>query len=307
MTEEPHILLTSKTTVWIDPPDGRIEVSDREPAEELFPTYDDMLKYTHLAAGWASGRVSSEALLEGAEASQGATRVLLPLEGYDVTELADAVTSVLPARIVRGMVIIHPVLRPTTSPEVLRQGSPLRILVTAEQVGRPIEPFVLPKLVPNHPSSEATPFPELFERTPAHVSHFAGIAQIDDELETSHNLAQSIEGHPDGDYWHAIMHRREPDYGNSKYWFRHVGRHQVFAPLASRAAEIMKDAPGDVRSRWVSRLKVDAGWDPLAFVDMCEAAAGDEESELGLTARRIQWSEMLLLLRHCAQAKSSGS
>jgi hypothetical protein len=128
----------------------------------------------------------------------------------------------------------------------------------------------------------------------------AGCYQLHDMLDASHELAQAIEGHPDGDYWHAIMHRREPDYGNSKYWFRHVGRHPVFAQLAPRAAEILSEAPDDVRSRWASRLKVDAAWDPFAFVDLCESAAGDEEGELELTARRIQWSEMLLLLRHCA-------
>src|SRR5205085_9106705 len=54
----------------------------------------------------------------------------------------------------------------------------------------------------------------------------AGILQIGDHLTPSHEHSQSIEGQGKrqaGDYWHAINHRREPDYGNAKYWFRHVG------------------------------------------------------------------------------------
>src|SRR5579863_995376 len=43
-------------------------------------------------------------------------------------------------------------------------------------------------------------------------------------FEEAHRVAQDIET-PEGSYWHAIVHRQEPDAGNAAYWFRQVGRH----------------------------------------------------------------------------------
>src|SRR5262245_63172112 len=53
-----------------------------------------------------------------------------------------------------------------------------------------------------------------------------------DFLDESHRLSQDIDT-VEGSYWHAIMHRREPDYGNAKYWFRRVEQHEIFDQLAA--------------------------------------------------------------------------
>lgn len=141
------------------------------------------------------------------------------------------------------------------------------------------------------------------------VALHAGLYQWHDFLDECHALAQSIEGEGRnhlGDYWHAIMHRREPDYSNAKYWVRHVGRNPVFEPLAQRAAEILDSESSSEARKWCSRLQTRAGWDPFAFVDLCEHCAEKEETSLGLAARRIQQQEMALLLdltyRQCMEA-----
>lgn len=130
------------------------------------------------------------------------------------------------------------------------------------------------------------------------VALTAGLLQIHDYLDESHKRAQSIEGrgrHSAGDYWHAIMHRREPDYGNSKYWFRQVGGHPVFTELAAKAAEILHRCRSPEAEDWRGRLVGAGGWDPFAFVDLCQQSARSH-TPLHAAAQLIQWREMLLLL-----------
>src|SRR5262245_35045418 len=87
----------------------------------------------------------------------------------------------------------------------------------------------------------------------------AGLWLAFDFLDESHRISQDLHT-KEGSYWHALMHRREPDYANSKYWFRQVGTHPVFADLAKEAAE--------------AGYPVTGAWDAFAFVDACEQANG---------------------------------
>jgi hypothetical protein len=63
-------------------------------------------------------------------------------------------------------------------------------------------------------------------------------------FEECHSVAQEL-ATQEGSYWHAILHRQEPDDWNAGYWFRRAGRHPVFVPLAEEAALI--EVVGDVQ------------------------------------------------------------
>jgi hypothetical protein len=136
------------------------------------------------------------------------------------------------------------------------------------------------------------------------VALTAGLFLMHDCLDRSHALSQDVQGagrHGAGDYWHAIMHRREPDYGNSKYWYRQVGRHPIFTDMARATAEEFSSADDNDATEWSDRIRGGGDWNPFAWVDFCEAMAGRENSVLHAIARRIQWHEMLLLLRQTAR------
>ena len=91
----------------------------------------------------------------------------------------------------------------------------------------------------------------------------AGLWLYVDDLDRSHAISQGIDT-PSGSFWHAIMHRREGDFSNSKYWLRMVGSHPVIEAI---------------------------GYDPYDFVDACQSDR-DQNSPALVEMQRKEWKAL---------------
>jgi hypothetical protein len=100
----------------------------------------------------------------------------------------------------------------------------------------------------------------------------AGLWLVHDFLDESHTISQGVE-RPTGAFWHGVMHRREGDFSNAKYWFRRVGNHEVIAELGECVPEL------------------GGAFDPLAFVDACQAAirSGGKNADFCRRVHQAEW------------------
>jgi hypothetical protein len=159
-----------------------------------------------------------------------------------------------------------------TRPMPLAKGSPLRPAIDA-LAGRKAH-----ELFPGARSPEAA---------------LSGLYLYFCAYDKSHSLSQDIPS-AEGSFWHGIMHRQEPDPGNSGYWFRRVGQHPIFPELRDAAAAILEQHPG-------TKFHVKGMWDPFAFIDYCEEARRKPGSTDEETAMAIQLAEWQLLFDYCAR------
>jgi hypothetical protein len=131
----------------------------------------------------------------------------------------------------------------------------------------------LPPLLPSKPFDTA--LTAIIDKLDAPPAGKACLHLLNDDLTRSHEIAQSQEGVPTFDYVHAIVHRREGDFSNSKYWFRHVGSHPAWA-------EVYGEDPA-----------------PIRFVERCQAAGKGSNREL----EELQLRELAVLSQHAVKGE----
>ena len=112
-----------------------------------------------------------------------------------------------------------------------------------------------------------------------------GMLYATDAIHEAHTIFQDAKGDL-GSYWHGMMHRREGDFDNARYWFRRAGVLPVFSEMHRSASQV---------SAVMARQ---SNWDPYLFAGECEQARfGETESLKELAA--LQRVEFEVLFDYC--------
>ena len=109
----------------------------------------------------------------------------------------------------------------------------------------------------------------------------AGLLYAYDAIDESHRIVQEIESNLSS-YWHGMIHRREGDFENSRYWYRRTGNLGLFPEMHSRAAAVS------------SLMGRQMDWDPYVLVGQCEQArfGGDVDQKELIALQRIEFDVM---------------
>ena len=113
----------------------------------------------------------------------------------------------------------------------------------------------------------------------------AGLLLWHDCLDESHQLSQGLKN-PTGSFWHAIMHRREGDFSNAKYWYARCREHPALAEIPAQPNSSLQLLPTD------------------AFVDLVEQIHARPDDPRYAQAVRIQQIEWRTLFEYCAKRAS---
>lgn len=164
----------------------------------------------------------------------------------------------------------------------------------------------------------------------------AAVWLLHDELDESHVISQSIDA-PTGSFWHGVMHRREGDFANAKYWFARIGRHEALPLIGARIQELastrrvgarthlpgsnpsaappiemdslkvgakaptLRDAePDESLQPFLHRIAPAGVYDPRAMTDACQTAlrTGANEAHRNF-CQRAQQAEWEALFDYC--------
>lgn len=88
-----------------------------------------------------------------------------------------------------------------------------------------------------------------------------------DNLSAAHDIVEHMNT-PTGAALHGIVHRREGDFDNARYWFRMAGDHPAFHGLQSRAVSFLqgqRTVPGPLKDVFV-QIAAQGSWNPYLFI-----------------------------------------
>ena len=122
-----------------------------------------------------------------------------------------------------------------------------------------------------------------------------------DCFEDAHNVANEHEGTWAGNWLHAILHRREPDAANAKYWYARVKAPEgAYRAIGWAAMEVLGQKPPQGLEKLAEKIRKSTTWEPEAFVEACDKFRKEEPTSPAyrvlVLLQEIEWKNLLSAL-----------
>lgn len=143
-----------------------------------------------------------------------------------------------------------------------------------------------PATIPLVPQPDAVKYPNLTDKIAATNSKYlkAALHLLNDDIHSCHMIAQSDESDPKLNLLHYILHRREGDFDNSRYW---VGQQKFSLFTEVYGGSDLADAKHNAKT-YVGRVEK---WSKGGKKDT------EEEREL----QKFQLQELSTIVKHYAE------
>lgn len=131
-----------------------------------------------------------------------------------------------------------------------------------------------------------------------------------DGLEAAHGLVQELHS-ATGSALHGIVHRREGDYDNARYWFVRAGDHPAYHSLQSRAVLLLasEPMPAGLIGQALSAMRGQGSWNPSLFantIEIHETRTNRDDEAVRLLLERLQQLELEAMLRYIGGRIAAG-
>ncbi|CAF1045938.1 unnamed protein product [Adineta ricciae] len=164
---------------------------------------------------------------------------------------------------------------------------------------KPLPPLLAPPPLDTSKRVSSTPWNQALHDDIARLQNdstvplfaIANLHLFNDDIGSCHDIVEKHGGHAIADYLHYILHRREGDYWNAKWWIRQQKSQEFQSVYLTQKYDGFSNQK-NLNDLSTSAKLAEAQTRAQGFVDRCEQVEKQADSQEKDHLKQLQWDEM---------------